>query len=380
MKITDVESIILRLPNVVANGDNLQDILVIRVHTDAGITGIGEAHTSPSVLKAIIDAPVSHLTTQGLKPLLIGQDPLRINALWNAMYDHTASYGRRGAVMQAISGIDIALWDIKGKNFGAPVHRLMGGPLRTEVKAYATGTYRTRTGDPMDYICEEVAGYKAEGFSAVKLKIGFDPEADAALTEKVRETIGPEVGLMLDANHGFDAVDAIRYAQMVEHLNIIWFEEPVAPEDLNGYLAVKAATSIPLAGGECEYTRFGFREVLLRDAIDYLQPDTCAAGGLSECKKIADMANAFGKRMIPHVWGTGIGLATALQMLAVLPHNPPSRTPWEPMLEFDRSESPMRQAILTRPIEHENGIVAIPDGPGLGIEIDRDALASFTVG
>ncbi len=376
MKIVEVRTHVLRAhlsqPFHWAIGEaETRGSCVVEVVTDSGLVGWGECFGPAGPAAAMIEA---------YKPWLIGADPLATEKIWQDLYASFRDQGQKGVPICAISGIDIALWDIKGKNFGAPVHRLMGGPLRTEVKAYATGTYRTRTGDPMDYICEEVAGYKAEGFSAVKLKIGFDPEADAALTEKVRETIGPEVGLMLDANHGFDAVDAIRYAQMVEHLNIIWFEEPVAPEDLNGYLAVKAATSIPLAGGECEYTRFGFREVLLRDAIDYLQPDTCAAGGLSECKKIADMANAFGKRMIPHVWGTGIGLATALQMLAVLPHNPPSRTPWEPMLEFDRSESPMRQAILTRPIEHENGIVAIPDGPGLGIEIDRDALASFTVG
>jgi D-galactarolactone cycloisomerase len=231
----------------------------------------------------------------------------------------------------------------------------------------------------LDHICAEVAGYRDEGFSAVKLKIGFDVDEDVALIAAVRDTIGPDRGLMLDANHGYDAIDAIRLANKVEHLDIGWFEEPVPPEDLRGYLAVKAATSIPMAGGECEYTRFGFREILRHDAIDYLQPDTCAAGGLSECKKIADMANAFGVRMVPHVWGTGIGLSAALQLLAVLPHNPPGRQPWEPMLEFDRSEHPARQAILRQAIEHENGVVAVPTGPGLGIEIDRDALMSFCV-
>jgi D-galactarolactone cycloisomerase len=141
---------------------------------------------------------------------------------------------------------------------------------------------------------------------------------------------------------------------------------------------VKSALSIPVAGGECEFTRFGFRDVLASRAMDIIQPDTCAAGGLSECKKIADMAEAFGVRYNPHVWGTGIAIAASLQLLAVLPsHTPPSLAPLEPMLEFDRTEHPIRQAILTRPIEHIRGIVSVPDGPGLGIEIDREALARY---
>ena len=148
-------------------------------------------------------------------------------------------------------------------------------------------------------------------------------------------------------------------------------------DNAGGALDVRRGQPIPVAGGECEFTRWGFREVLTRRAIDILQPDTCAAGGLSECKKIADMAAAFGVRYVPHVWGTGVGLAAALQLLAVLPHNPPRHRPREPMLEFDRSEHPFRQAVLSAPIEHARGVARVPDGPGLGIEIDRVALARF---
>ena len=184
---------------------------------------------------------------------------------------------------------------------------------------------------------------------------------------------------MLDANHGFDAIEAIELGRRVAPLDIGWFEEPVVPDDLNSYVEVRRGQPIPVAGGECEFTRWGFREVLARRAIDILQPDTCAAGGLSECKKIADMATAFGVRYVPHVWGCGIGLAAALQLLAVLPHSPPRHTPLEPMLEFDRSEHPFRQAVLKEPLEHEAGVVAIPENPGLGIEVDRAAVAQFTV-
>jgi D-galactarolactone cycloisomerase len=374
MKIADVKTHVLEAPLSEpfrwAVGEATARVsCVVEVVTDTGLVGWGECFGPARPAAAMVEA---------YKPWLIGADALATDKIWQDLYAAFRDQGQKGVPICAISGIDIALWDIKGKHFEAPIHQLMGGPLRSEVKAYATGTYRKRHGDPFEYIAEEVAGYKADGFVAVKLKIGFDVDEDAALIEMTRQTIGPDMGLMLDANHGYDSIDAIRLAQKVEHLNIGWFEEPVPPEDLAGYLAVKAATSIPMAGGETEYTRFGFREVLVSGAMDYLQPDTCAAGGLSECKKIADMANAFGVRMIPHVWGTGIGLSAALQLLAVLPHNPPSNRPWEPMLEFDRSEHPARQAIMKQPIEHEDGIVAIPTGPGLGIEIDRDALASFT--
>ena len=374
MKISDLKTHVLEAPLSEpfrwAVGEATTRVsCVVEVVTDTGLVGWGECFGPARPAAAMIEA---------YKPWVVGADALATDKIWQDLYAAFRDQGQKGVPICAISGIDIALWDIKGKHFEAPIHQLMGGPLRSEVKAYATGTYRKRHGDPFEYIMEEIAGYKAAGFFAVKLKIGFDVEEDAALIEMARQTIGPDMGLMLDANHGYDSIDAIRLAKKVEHLDIGWFEEPVPPEDLAGYRAVKAATSIPMAGGETDYTRFGFRDILTSGAMDYLQPDTCAAGGLSECKKIADMANAFGVRMIPHVWGTGIGLSAALQLLAVLPHNPPSNRPWEPMLEFDRSEHPARQAIMTRPIEHERGIVAIPTGPGLGIEIDRDALASFT--
>ncbi len=162
--------------------------------------------------------------------------------------------------------------------------------------------------------------------------------------------------------------------------DITWFEEPVIPEDLAAYREVRTRQPIPVAGDECEFTRWGFRQVLSAGAIDIIQPDTCAAGGLQECKKIADMAAAFGVRYVPHVWGTAIGLAATLQLIAVLPASPLRLTPREPLLEFDRSEHPFRHAVVTQPLEHEGGRVRIPTGPGLGIEIDREALKRFRKG
>lgn len=312
------------------------------------------------------------------EPYLVGRNALATDEIWQTLYNQFRDQGQKGLVICALSGVDIALWDLKGRHFDAPVHTLMGGPLRTQVAAYATGTYRKQAGDPLQYIVDEVRGYQHEGFHAAKLKIGFGVKQDTALIRAVREAVGEDFGLMLDANHGFDLIEAVELGNAVADCRIGWFEEPVVPDDLDSYREVKARQPIPVAGGECEFTRWGFREVFRRRAIDIVQPDTCAAGGLSECKKIADMATAFGVRYVPHVWGTGIGLAAALQLLAVLPNTPPRHTPAEPILEFDRSEHPFRQAVLESPIEHENGIVQVPEGPGLGIEIDRAAIAMFT--
>lgn len=347
---------------------NLRASCIVEITTDTGIVGWGECFGPARLNAAVIQAFRKHL---------VGADPIATDVLWQMLYNRFRDQGQKGLVITALSGVDIALWDVKGKAFGAPVHRLMGGPMRTRVQAYATGTYRLDDGDPLDYVVREVRGYVAEGFEAVKLKIGRDLEEDIALIEAVRREIGPGRQLMLDANHGYDALDAIALGRRVADQNIAWFEEPVVPEDLASYREVKAGQPIPVAGGECEFTRWGFLNVLTTRSMDIIQPDTCAAGGLSECKKIADMANAFGIRYVPHVWGTGIGLAAALQLLAVLPHTPPRFTPREPLLEFDRSEHPFRQAVLTEPLEHVRGWVDIPEGPGLGIEIDRDTLARF---
>jgi D-galactarolactone cycloisomerase len=375
VKIKDVRTHVLEAPLSEPFGWSFSSTSVrasclVEVTADNGITGWGECYGPARINAAIVEA---------LKRRLIGRDPTATDVIWMDLYNHFRDYGQKGVVLSAISGIDIALMDLKGRHFGVPASTLLGGAVRTSVSAYATGTYRRGNGDPMDYIVEEVKGYVREGFGAVKLKIGFGVAEDAALIRAVRAAVGPNVGLMLDANHGFDALEAIALGRAVADQDIGWFEEPVVPDDLDSYVEVRRGQPIPVAGGECEFTRWGFREVFMRRAIDIVQPDTCAAGGLSECKKIADMAAAFGVRYVPHVWGTGIGLAASLQLLAALPDVPPRHTPRPPILEFDRSEHPFRQAVLKTPIEHENGRVAIPMGPGLGVDIDREGIERFRV-
>ena len=251
--------------------------MLVEIETDTGLTGWGECYGPAAITSAVV---------KSVAPWLIGEDPLRTDFLWQTVYARLRDHGQKGVVIEGLSGIDIALWDIKGKHFGVPAHQLLGGRVRSEVQAYATGLYRRKSGDPLRYLAEEAAGYVAEGFKAVKLKVGFGIEEDAAVTRAVREAIGPGIALMVDANHAYDATAAIRLGRMIETHDIGWFEEPVPPEDLAGYREVKSALSIPIAGGECEFTRFGFRDVLVSRAMDIIQPDTCAAGGLSECKKI----------------------------------------------------------------------------------------------
>ncbi len=374
MKITDIRVHVLEAPLSQAFSYSrawysTRTAMIVEVLTADGLVGWGECYGPARINAAVVES---------MKPLLVGQDAMRSEWLWHEIYARFRDHGQKGSIIQGLSGIDIALWDLKGKHLGQPIHRLMGGPIRTEVDAYATGLYRRETGQPELYLAEEAAGYRDEGFKAVKLKVGYGVDEDVRVTRAVRDAIGPHLGLMIDANHAYDAVAAIRLGRRVEELDIGWFEEPVLPEDVTGHREVRAALTIPVASGECEFTRFGFRELITTRAVDIVQPDTCSAGGLSECKKIADMAAAYGIRYAPHVWGTGVALAASLQLLAVLPtFTPPSLNPLEPMLEFDRTEHPIRQALLTTPIEHRAGRVAIPQGPGLGIDIDRAALERF---
>ena len=377
MRIRDVVCHVLEAPLSRRFGWSLAETdrrtaMLVEIVAEDGLVGWGESYGPARANAAIVE--------HYYKPRLIGADPLTTETIWQDLYAALRDHGQKGLAIQALSGVDIALWDLKGRVLGQPVHRLMGGPIRERVRAYATGLYSRPEGDSALYLAEEAAGYVDEGFSAVKLKVGYGVREDVRNARAVREAIGPDVALMMDANHAYDATAAIELGRRVAELEIGWFEEPVPPEDLRGYEEVRRGQPIPVAGGECEFTRFGFRELLSRRCVDIAQPDTCAAGGLSECKKIADMANAFGIRYVPHVWGTGVALAASLQLLAVLPHNPPCRFPTEPLLEFDRTEHAIRQAVLREPLEHEQGWVRVPTGPGLGIEIDRSALDRFRAG
>ncbi|GGX96355.1 D-galactarolactone cycloisomerase [Litchfieldella qijiaojingensis] len=343
---------------------------LVEIVCDDGTVGWGECLGPAKLNAAVVDTYAS---------ALIGQDPLQTERIWLELYNLLRDQGQRGLTVTALSGIDIALWDIKGKRFDVPVSILMGGRFRDSVRAYATGSFRREGVDRVKDIAKEVAGYRHEGFHAVKIKIGFDVEEDLRVIAAVREAIGPDLRMMIDANHGYDYLEAIEVGKRAAEYGVDWFEEPVIPEQISTYRAVRAGQPIPVAGGETWHGRYAMLEPLATRAVDIIQPDICGVGGFTEIKRVADMAAMYGVRLVPHVWGTAVCLAASLQFMAALLPSPPRRDPIEPILEFDRTENPFRQAVVTTPIEHAGGAVAIPDAPGLGIDVNRDALAKYAL-
>ena len=343
------------------------------ITTDAGLEGVGEAFYfgGPTTV-------VATLIREGFGPLLVGRDPLDTSVIWDALYNWTRDQGQKGVTISALSAVDIALWDLKGQALGVPVATLLGGAYRPRARVYATGLYEPQ-GVPSipAALVEEALGYQAAGFCGMKLKIGYDLTTDLKYIRAIREAIGPELLLMVDANHAYNAMEASHLARAMEPYAIHWFEEPVPPEDLDGYLEVKRASRIPIAGGECEYTRYGFRELINRRAVDVLQPDLCAMGGFSEMLKVIAMASAANLPVIPHVWGTSVGLAAALQLFAALPHFPERRVPAEPLFEYDRSPHPFRDGVPRERFAMQDGALEIPTRPGLGVSLDRDFIRRF---
>ena len=343
---------------------------IVEIETTDGIIGWGECYGPSQVARAYID-------TQ-LAPRVIGRDPFDVEVIWEDLYNRIKDYGGKGMVTSAMSGIDIALWDIVGKTCGKPIHKLIGGAFRTQVTAYATGLYFIDMDRLIEEAVEEAQAFASEGFKAIKMKIGLgDPRLDIARVEAVRKAVGDDLRLMVDANHCFTVPQAIRIGRELERLNVEWFEEPISPEDLDGYVEVTRALDMAVAGGENEFTRWGFRDIVVRKAMDIVQPDVCAAGGITECRKIATLASAHGVECVPHAWGSAIGLAATLHFLAALPDQPPSFRPMPPLLEFEQCENPFRDHLATSPIVQKGGVVDIPQGAGLGIDVERTVLERY---
>jgi D-galactarolactone cycloisomerase len=347
---------------------------LVKVSTDAGIAGWGEGVSGPA------DAVIGELFT----PLLVGQDPLARNGLWQRMFHALYNANQAGGFGgSAISAIDIALWDIAGQALGVPVYELLGGRVRDRVAVYATGFYYTE-GEWPDRLLDEARGYVAAGFRAMKTKVGGLPLAeDVQRVAAIRTAIGPEIGLAIDANEAYNAATAIRLGRALGELDLLWFEEPVNAKDVAAYLQVKAALPMPLAGGEALRTRYEFADFLRAGAFDIAQPDVIHVGGISELRNVALTANTFGIQLCPHVWGSPVMIAATLHVAATLPPCPPARNPLpfqqEPVMEFDRTPSAIRESLCREPFDQVDGFVAVPAAPGLGIQIDEAALHRLTV-
>jgi D-galactarolactone cycloisomerase len=349
-----------------------KNALVVEVHTDEGIVGWGDCYGPAAVARTIVDTL--------LKPSVIGRDPFDVEVIWEELYNKVKDYGTSGMTIAAISGVDIALWDIIGKAVNQPIHKLIGGCFRSEIQAYATGLYFKDMDRLNEEAAEEASQYAADGFRAVKMKIGLGSiKKDLERVAAVRDALGPDVLLMVDANHCYNVPQAINIGRELERYDILWFEEPISPEDIDGYVEVSRRLDMAVAGGENEFTKFGFRRILERRAMDIIQPDVCAAGGITECKKIAALAQAHSVQCVPHAWGTAIGLAATMHFLASLPYCPPCLVPTPPVLEYEQTFNPFRDELSTTDLTHHQGFVTVPNGPGLGIEIDRTILDRYRV-
>jgi L-alanine-DL-glutamate epimerase-like enolase superfamily enzyme len=338
---------------------------LIRIETNKGIDGWGETSInfppwSYHERRATIE--------DGLGTLLVGENPLEIGRLWHKLVNATRSFTRmwsEGALLQAIGGIDIALWDIAGKEYGVPVCQLLGGRFRDEAVVYATGV---RT-DDLSAGLRDVA---TKGYRVVKIRVGFDDDRDEANVRLMREAIGHEIGLMVDANQAWTYPRARKMMRRLMPYSLYWMEEPVLSDDLDGYLHLRAEfPNMPLAWGENAFSISDYQSFLAAKAVDFVMPDPSRSGGLTQCVRLCEMASRFGIPFSPHHYGSDLGFAAVLQLLA-------SQADFLIMLR-DVSNCPLREEILAEPFEVRRGKVAIPLGPGLGVSINWKAVEKYQV-
>jgi len=355
------------------------DSVLVRIETECGLVGHGEAKEevgSEGNCHALVV-----LINQKFAPLLVGEDPLAINRLWEVMYngprDHYALarghvfpiLGRRGVSVSAISGIDMALWDLLGKHLNSPVWQLLGGRKTRKMPAYASGGWADAQG-----IGKQLLSYvERGGFKAVKMRVGVidgSPTNSARRVHAAREALGPDIGLACDAHGTYTVSEAKQFSQLVEDANLMWFEEPVTADDKRGMAEVRASSSIPIAAGESEFNRFDFRDLAELRAADIFQPDLAICGGISEAMRIGAIASAWNLRMAPHLWSGALAFAAGMHVAAASPSG------W--ILEYSLGSNPLLHELAQEKFQVIDGMIEIPDGPGLGVTINEDFVARFT--
>ena len=349
------------------------DATLILVETDKGLTGMGAALGSPPVIAAIVE--------HELEPEVVGEDPLFSERIFEKMYNGSRTQPalergvpqaepsrRTGMAMEAIAGVDIAIWDVKAQALGIPVYQALGA-ARSHVRSYASGGWA-----PGAEAEAELGGYAAKGYTAVKMRVvgrdGFSIENCVRRVEAARRGIGPNVELMVDAHGSLEVAVAIRLAKALEQYEIAWFEEPVSPDNHSGQAEVRRSTRIPIASGEREFSRYGFQSLLERGALDIAQPDVARAGGFTEIRRIAALTSARDVRLAPHAWGSGILFAASIHvaMAAANCH----------ILEVSQGYMPMMNELFNEPFDiRPDGTVHAPDKPGLGFTLRADALERF---
>jgi L-alanine-DL-glutamate epimerase-like enolase superfamily enzyme len=368
MKITRVEPIHLRLPQVNERCDGSQETLVVKVHTDAGLIGIGEVDSSSLVAKAIIEAPLSHKICRGLAECVLGQDPFEIDRLIHRMYEGTIFFGRQGAVIQAMSGVEIALWDIVGKATGRPVYQLLGGGFRKKFRAYASILF----GDTPAETERIGRSLVEQGYRAVKFgwgPMGQGEASDLAQVAAARRGLGNSTELMVDAGLCWDTATAIRRAKQFEPFNLTWLEEPLHPDNLQGYARLSAQSPVRIAAGEeiCDIKEF--EQMMDVGGIDVAQVDVTRVGGLARSKRIGWDSYERHRLCVNHSYKTGINLAASLHFLAALPNTH--------YLEYCVEQGDLRRFLAKQTFPVIEGEVSVPEEPGLGIELDEEIVNKY---
>jgi D-galactarolactone cycloisomerase len=386
MRITAVRPSWLRAP-IPADRAHVSDFgrndtfntCLIEIETDSGQVGLGEAKAAVGNLGHY--GALVTLIREEIAPALIGRDPRDITAIWELLYNGTRAHyavregrtfptiGRRGLTMSAISGIDIALWDLVGQALGQPLWRLLGGMVRERVPAYASGGWA-----PVGAIGKQLMQYVERGHRAVKMRVGLQDKSvddSAARVQEVRESLGPEIAIMVDAHGTWGVREARRFARKVEACDLAWLEEPVSPDNVHGQAEVRASTDIPIASGESEQTRFAFRDLIAAGAVDICQPDLAIAGGVTETFRICALAAAHGLTVAPHLWGGAVLFAAGLHLCIA--------TPCATTVEFSRGHNPLLNELAEEGFELVDGHVLAPTRPGLGLTLRRAFVSQITV-
>ena len=327
---------------------------LIVVHTECGAVGVGSVYSYPALVYLIV--------REQLASVLVGEDPTEVEALWEKMYALTRWYGRKGAALSALGGVDMALWDLRGQAEGKPVWALLGGES-SRCPAYASGLLWK---DDVKELADEAAGYVEQGFRRVKMRLARSEEYDRAAVEAVREAIGAENDVIVDASMRYHLELAQRMGSFLEGQKVFWYEEPFAPENIDDFVALRGSAGVPLAAGENEFGLQGFRELIRAGAVDIVQPDACRCGGVSEVWRVAKLAAEHGTRFATHSWSDAVAIVANAHVVSAMPNGV--------TVEIDQMNNPFVDELLGRALEVVDGEIALGDVPGLGIDVNWEVV------
>ena len=369
MKITAVNAHVLRLPQVTDICEGTQDTCLIHIETDENVSGWGEVDSCPSVVKSVIEAPLSHQICNGLANALIGANPLAVEVCMDRMDKAANYYGRVGVGAHAMAGINQALWDIAGKVHNAPVYQLFGGPFKTKFRAYCSILF----GDSPEETYELARKHADLGFTAIKFgwgPMGQSEENDIALIREARRGAGQDIDILVDAGQVWDWKTALRRAQAFAESDIFWLEEPLHPQDIDGYSQLCAESPLPIATGEAESNVEDFQRLLVEGAVDWIQPDPGRCG-ISKMVEVGRLAHRMHRKVVNHSFKSGITIAASLHGLAAAPHGE--------LFEYCMSDSPLRHELTNERFPVLDGFIHVPEDPGLGISINEETLEKYLV-